>query len=403
MEKKCTKCGEVKSLDEFNKRKYSKDGKQQRCKICQKEYRDSNKSILELTKIFYQNKGLRICNKCEIVKSLSDFGNETKTKDGKRRICKCCTNEKRKIYEKNNKEKRALRWKIYSKINKDKIKKYREDNKEKRKEYNKEYQVKNKYKLKEYNKKYRKENLEELKEKQKKYRNKNIDLCKKRSKDYREKNREKISIMKKKYIEKNREKISKKRYENIEEVLKKEKKYREVNKDKNNLKRRENHKKNRSKNNEYKRKNRYKYREQNNKYAKYYRKFKSENDPLYKLTINIRSNISRKIKNQGYTKKTKTYNILQCEFSFFMQWLNGIASNGYTYGVGDLHLDHVVPVSLAETEEEILLLCHYSNYQLLSADKNLAKSNRYVNPTNLKRVLEHHPNPDKIREIHARF
>ena len=86
-----------------------------------------------------------------------------------------------------------------------------------------------------------------------------------------------------------------------------------------------------------------------------------------------------------------------------MKWLNGLASNGYTYGIGDLHLDHVVPISLAETENELLLLSHYSNYQLLSADENLTKGNRYVNPVNLARVLEHHPNPDKIREIHARL
>ena len=86
-----------------------------------------------------------------------------------------------------------------------------------------------------------------------------------------------------------------------------------------------------------------------------------------------------------------------------MDWLHGKASNGYTYGIGDLHLDHVIPISLAQTEDEAILLSHYSNYQLLSADENLAKSNSYVNPTNLKRVLEHHPNPDKIREIHARL
>ena len=86
-----------------------------------------------------------------------------------------------------------------------------------------------------------------------------------------------------------------------------------------------------------------------------------------------------------------------------MEWINGIASNGYKYGIGDLHLDHVIPISLAETEEEMLLLSHYSNYQLLSADENLTKGNRYVNPTNLKRVLNHHPEPNKIKEIYSRL
>ena len=132
-------------------------------------------------------------------------------------------------------------------------------------------------------------------------------------------------------------------------------------------------------------------------------KIKINSDSILKLSYNIRSNIAKSIKNQGYTKKTKTYNILKCDYNFFMEWVNGIASNGYTYGVGDLHLDHVVPMSLAQTEDESILLCHYSNYQLLTAKENLLKKDFYVNPTNLKRVLEHHPNPDKIREIHSRL
>ena len=86
-----------------------------------------------------------------------------------------------------------------------------------------------------------------------------------------------------------------------------------------------------------------------------------------------------------------------------MKWLNGIASNGYQYGFGNLHLDHVVPISLAETKDEILLLCHYSNYQLLNANENQSKNNLYVNPVNLARVLEHHPEPNKIKEIYSRL
>ena len=139
------------------------------------------------------------------------------------------------------------------------------------------------------------------------------------------------------------------------------------------------------------------------KRANVWAKKKKKTDVLYKLKCTVRVNLATSLKRQGYTKKTKTYNMLKCEYTFFMEWLNGLASNGYTYGIGNLHLDHVVPISLAETEEEILLLCHYSNYQLLSAKENIVKGNRYVNPVNLARVLEHHPNPDKIRKIHARL
>ena len=134
-----------------------------------------------------------------------------------------------------------------------------------------------------------------------------------------------------------------------------------------------------------------------------YCKNRKEIDPLFKLSLNIRSNIGRSLRRNSYSKKTKTYNILKCEYDFFMEWINGIASNGHQYGIEDLHLDHVVPVSLAQTEEEAILLNHYSNFQLLTSEDNISKGNRYVNPTNLKRVLEHHPEPNKIKEIYSRL
>jgi len=276
MEKKCTKCGEVKGLDEFPNRKDGRNGKHSFCKICLKEYK----------KIKYNKNKVKI------------------KQDSKER------------YEKN--KQRLIKG----------MKLYNEKNKEKRKEYNK---------------KYRLNNEENIKEKRK---------------EYNFKNKEKIKEQTKEYYEKNKLKIDKQRKE---------------------------------------------WKIKNKKRTNLYKTIKKQTNPLYKLSCNVSNLIYISLKSKSYDKTTKTYNILKCEFDFFMKWLNGIASNGYTYGVGDLHLDHVVPVSLAQTEDEILLLNHYSNYQLLSADENLRKGNLYVNPTNLKRVLEHHPNPDKIREIHARL
>ena len=138
-------------------------------------------------------------------------------------------------------------------------------------------------------------------------------------------------------------------------------------------------------------------------YYKPYMKKKRENDPVFKLKMDIRSMIYTSLKTKGYSENTKSNQILKCDYDFLINWLNGIASNNYTYGVGDLHIDHVIPLSLAKTEKEILTLNHYSNLQILTKHENQSKGNRYVNPTNLKRVLEHHPNPEKIKEIHARL
>jgi len=44
--KNCTKCGEVKSLGEFNKNKNTKDGLNSQCKACQKAYYEANKGKL---------------------------------------------------------------------------------------------------------------------------------------------------------------------------------------------------------------------------------------------------------------------------------------------------------------------------------------------------------------------
>jgi hypothetical protein len=234
------------------------------------------------------------------------------------------------------------------------------------------------------NKEYYKKNKEKFSQHAKEYYKKNKEKFSQHAKEYYKKNKEKILLQKKEYNKKNKEKNNKYNKEYYKNNKEKEKKrrvlYRKKNKDKILL-----------------------YRKKNKRKKLKYLKERKKIDPIFKLRGCISSNIYGALKAQGYTKNTKTFNILKCEYNFFMDWLNGKASNGYTYGIGDLQLDHVIPISLAETEDEAILLSHYSNYQLLSADENLAKSNRYVNPLNLARVLEHHPNPDKIREIHARL
>jgi len=43
---------------------------------------------------------------------------------------------------------------------------------------------------------------------------------------------------------------------------------------------------------------------------------------------------------------------------------------------GEWHLDHIYPVSLAKSEEEIIKLNHYTNFQPLWAKENIRKGNR---------------------------
>jgi len=130
-----------------------------------------------------------------------------------------------------------------------------------------------------------------------------------------------------------------------------------------------------------------------NTYSCNYKSKRRLTDPLFKLTMNTRSSIGSAIRRKGYTKKTNTYKILGCEYNVFAEWLD---LNNYNE---DSHLDHVVPISLANTEKEVLLLNHYSNFQLLTSKENLSKGNKYIYNDNLQRVLDNHPNPKIVKKI----
>ena len=110
-----------------------------------------------------------------------------------------------------------------------------------------------------------------------------------------------------------------------------------------------------------------------------YRKEKRKNDPIYKLDINIRGLIHSSLKRKGYTKKSRTHEILGCSYEDFkshieskfepwMTWENqGLCNGTENYG---WDLDHIVPISSATTEEEVLKLNHYTNFQPLCSHIN---------------------------------
>jgi hypothetical protein len=113
--------------------------------------------------------------------------------------------------------------------------------------------------------------------------------------------------------------------------------------------------------------------------VKDYRKNRLEMDPFFKMKENIRTLIRNSFRRKFTTKSEKTINILGCTFEEFklhiekqftseMNW-----DNQGSYW----HLDHIKPVSLATTEQELIELNHYTNFQPLFWKENLSKSNKY--------------------------
>ncbi len=115
---------------------------------------------------------------------------------------------------------------------------------------------------------------------------------------------------------------------------------------------------------------------------------RSLKDPLINFSKNVRFHMHRYLKGK---KNKKSEEILGMTLKEFQQKI-GVKKKG-------VHLDHIIPLSWANSEEEIYCLNHYSNFQLLDAFENRSKSNRYCLRLNLNKVLEKHNNKALVQKI----
>jgi hypothetical protein len=210
------------------------------------------------------------------------------------------------------------------------------------KEYNKDFYVRNRESICEYSNNYYKKICNDgdyklaRKEYMAGYINDNQEKLREYNKEYNLKNREKICEYKKVYNNLNKERIK-----------------------------------------EYKRDNRERIR---NNAREYYHNVIKRDETLY-LSYKIRNLIRISLKKKGYSKLSKTSDILGCSFEEFrlymeskfedwMNWDNHGEYNGeMDYG---WDIDHIIPLSSGETLEDILKLNHYTNLQPLCSYVNRA-------------------------------
>lgn len=122
-----------------------------------------------------------------------------------------------------------------------------------------------------------------------------------------------------------------------------------------------------------------KWSDKNPEYHKDYQNKRLKTDLLFRISRSIRSRISKSIKRQNFRKYTTTSEILGCSFSEFklyieskfepwMNWSNrGLYNGKLNYG---WDLDHIIPVSEAKNEKDIIKLNHYTNFQPLCSKTN---------------------------------
>ena len=187
-------------------------------------------------------------------------------------------------------------------------------------------------------------------------------LCRKiYTKTYRETNKEKELLRHKSYRIENNEKIKERSaafyQKNKININEKRKEYKSLNIDKVNLQMKEAGDRWRSKNKNYVAKRR-------------------NTDYLYKIRVNLTSRINGFFKYSKMTKNCKTMDILGISIEGFREHLRSKFTekmNFENYGKLGWHIDHIIPLSSANTEEEIIKLCHYTNLQPLWWDDNIKK------------------------------
>ena len=118
-------------------------------------------------------------------------------------------------------------------------------------------------------------------------------------------------------------------------------------------------------------------------YNTQYKKKRRQDDPMYRLTSNVRSLISIAISRRSHSltsKQHKTEQILGCSFEELYKYLEerfqeGMTWDNYGYGEDKWNIDHIIPISQAATAEEVYKLNHYTNLQPMWQVDNFKKHN----------------------------
>ena len=103
---------------------------------------------------------------------------------------------------------------------------------------------------------------------------------------------------------------------------------------------------------------------------------RKKNDPIFALTKRLRQGIYRSIRG---VKLRSSLDILGCtEENFKIHIENQFTDDMSWDRLNEIHIDHIIPISSAETLEDVYRLNHYTNLQPLWARDNIQKYNKIL-------------------------
>ena len=135
---------------------------------------------------------------------------------------------------------------------------------------------------------------------------------------------------------------------------------------------RENKERSLSSSKKYHRENREKIKE----YEREYKRIRRE-DPKYRAERRVRHRVWKAIKRFGANKKSNTFDVVGCSQADLVNHIQSQFYGGMSWeNYGQWHIDHIIPLASAKTEDELIALFHYTNLQPLWAEENMRKGAR---------------------------
>lgn len=113
-----------------------------------------------------------------------------------------------------------------------------------------------------------------------------------------------------------------------------------------------------------------------------------QTEPLYATKQSVSGLLRTCFKRKGFRKNSRTADILGCSIEQFKQHVERLFLPGMCFEKkqGMWHLDHIVPVSLARTEEEIAWLSRWENIRPMWGLENILKRD---NPPTMEECPEY--------------
>ena len=109
-------------------------------------------------------------------------------------------------------------------------------------------------------------------------------------------------------------------------------------------------------------------------------KNKWENNELFAIKHRLRTLVRNSFRKKGYNRfESRTEEIVGISYNEFKVYMESKFVNGMSWeNRGEWHIDHIIPLSAAKSQEELIALSHYTNLQPLWAMDNLKKGGKII-------------------------